>query len=108
MILTQFLEFVNEVYANENAAVGRISSRIGDHVEYQLNRKRLQEILSQRNRSSQIFSGCKANQQILRLPCLSNHQNPKSSVKENIQKYLKSITYNKKDDSLPTNGKYMR
>ncbi len=107
----KFVEFLNEVYAAENAAVDRINLRIKETPFPELQQRlgqHLQETISQQNRLSQIIfklggepTDAKAHLPELKPPMTT-------MLKKAIQDTVKSITDENKNNPLPEELELLR
>jgi ferritin-like metal-binding protein YciE len=111
-INSKFVEFVNEAYAVENAAVNRINSRIEETPFPELQKRleqHLQETISQQNRLSQIIfklggepTDAKAHLPELKPPMTT-------MLKKTIEDTVKSLTDdNSKGNPLPEELELLR
>jgi len=110
-INSKFVEFVNEAYAAENAAVDRINTRIDETPFPQLQQRlkqHLQETISQQNRLSQIIfrlegepTDAKAHLPELKPPM-------GMMLKKTIKDTVKTITDNNKNNPLPEELELLR
>jgi ferritin-like metal-binding protein YciE len=101
---SKFVEFVNEAYAAENAAVDRINTRIEETPFPELQRRlkhHLQETISQQNRLSQIIFklGGEPTDAKAHLPELKPPMS--MMLKKTIEDTVKTITDDKKENPLP-------
>ena len=111
-INSKFVEFVNEVYAAENAAIDRINSRIEETPFPEMRQRlehHLQETISQQNRLSQIIFklGGEPTDTKAHLPELK----PPMTIllKKTIQNTVKSITDDSKGENpLPEELELLR
>lgn len=110
-INSKFVEFVNEAYAAENAAVDRINTRIEETPFPELQQRlkqHLQETISQQIRLSQIIfklegepTDAKAHLPELKPPM-------GMMLKKTIKDTVKTITDNKKENPLPEELELLR
>jgi ferritin-like metal-binding protein YciE len=110
-INSKFVEFVNEAYAAENAAVDRINTRIDETPFPELQQRlkqHLQETISQQNRLSQIIfrlerepTDAKAHLPELKPPM-------GMMLKKTIKDTVKTITDNNKKNPLPEELELLR
>ncbi len=110
-INSKFVEFINEVYAAENAAVDRINSRIEETPFPELQqrlRQHLQETISQQNRLSQIIFklGGEPTDTKAHLPELKPPMT--TMLKKAIQDTVKSLSDQNKDNPLPEELELLR
>jgi ferritin-like metal-binding protein YciE len=110
-INSKFVEFVNEAYATENAAVDRINTRIEETPFPELQQRlkqHLQETINQQNRLSQIIfklegepTDAKAHLPELKPPM-------GMMLKKTIKDTVKTITDDKKENPLPEELELLR
>jgi ferritin-like metal-binding protein YciE len=110
-INSKFVEFVNEAYASENAAVDRINTRIEETPFPELQQRlkqHLQETINQQNRLSQIIfklegepTDAKAHLPELKPPM-------GMMLKKTIKDTVKTITDDKKENPLPEELELLR
>jgi ferritin-like metal-binding protein YciE len=110
-INSKFVEFVNEAYAAENAAVDRINTRIEETPFPELQQRlkqHLQETINQQNRLSQIIfklegepTDAKAHLPELKPPM-------GMMLKKTIKDTVKTITDDKKENPLPEELELLR
>ncbi len=110
-INSKFVEFVNEAYAAENAAVDRINTRIEETPFPELQQRlkqHLQETISQQNRLSQIIFklGGEPTDAKAHLPELKPPMS--TMLKKTIEDTVKTITDNKKENPLPEEFELLR
>lgn len=110
-INSKYLEFLNEAYAAENAAVERIKSRIEETPLPELQQRlkqHLHETISQQNRSSQIIFklGGEPTNSKAHLPELKPPMT--TMLKKTIEDTVKSVTQDKKDNPLPEEWELLR
>jgi ferritin-like metal-binding protein YciE len=103
-IHSKFVEFVNEAYAAENAAVDRINTRIEETPFPELQQRlkqHLQETISRQNRLSQIIFklGGEPTDAKAHLPELKPPMS--MMLKKTIEDTVKTITDDKKENPLP-------
>jgi ferritin-like metal-binding protein YciE len=110
-INSKYLEFLNEAYSAENAAVDRITSRIEETPFPELQQRlkqHLQETISQQNRLSQIIFklGGEPTDHKAHLPELKPPMT--TMLKKTIEDTVKSVTQDKKDNPLPEEWELLR
>jgi ferritin-like metal-binding protein YciE len=110
-INTKFVEFVNEAYAAENAAVDRINARIEETPFPELQQRlkqHLQETISQQNRLSQIIFklGGEPTDPKAHLPELKPPMS--MMLRKTIKDTVKTITDNTKENPLPEELELLR
>ena len=110
-INSKYLEFLNEAYAAENAAVERLTERIEETPILELQQRlkqHLQETISQQNRLSEIIfrlggepTESKAHLPELKLPVTS-------MLKKRIEDTFKSVADDDKNNPLPEEMELLR
>ena len=110
-INSKFVEFVNEAYAAENAAVDRINTRIDETPFPELQQRlkqHLQETISQQNRLSQIIFRLEGEptDPKAHLPELKPPMG--MMLKKTIKDTVKTITDNNKKNPLPEELELLR
>lgn len=107
----KFVEFVNEAYAAENAAIDRINSRIEETPFPELRQRleqHLQETTSQQNRLSQIIFklGGEPTDTKAHLPELKPSMT--TMLKRTVEDTVKSLTEDNKTNTLPEEWELLR